>query len=102
LHDILSTVTQREDEFMGSKILITAQKLPDTFRGDPRNLTTVAAGLKADIPIETQEWGTAYMLNAPDAQVLIFANRASMVIVRSEVGHSTEQWKGFLSSFKVK
>jgi hypothetical protein len=88
--------TQYSDTYLGGKINITIQKMPDNFNADPAAaLKEFANNLKADTVVQTK-YGAAYVLTKTDVQVVTFVANSKLVLFQSFGVHTSDEWKAYI------
>lgn len=95
---------QYTDTFGGGKVTISRQPIPDDFRADPNgSLVRLADSLNAKQTIQTQRWGTVYMVTDAknSVQVLLFKSSQKLVFIQSLAIHSTDEWQKYIDSLTV-
>lgn len=88
------------DTIKGIDITVTRQPLPDDFKANPNALQKLAGNIGATQTIPGTKQGTAYMLAAPGAQVVVFVYGDKLIFLRSLQHISNDDWKGYIDSFK--
>lgn len=97
-----TNATQSKGTYLGSKVIITTQNLPDNFIADPEQaLANFAANLKATEKIDTMTKGTAYALTDKTTQVIAFITSSKLVIIQSMGVHTAADWQTYIDDLTV-
>lgn len=94
---------QISDTFEGSSVTISRQPLPDQYKKDPQALQKFADQIHATQTLQTNNWGTVYMLTNPNgAQALVFKDATRLIFIQSSKSHSAASWVGYIDAIGPK